>query len=442
MPIKASINKSKITEAFKQLCHKELLVALYLLYFISGIVSFSSGYIFYNEYRVIEVMILLIFGAIALSYKVYLITKAEMLFLVFIIWGSFFWDNYLFTITDLLLAYLLYKSFCFLSYSTLITKIIVLLSLPVFLLFPVSLWEYINTGIYYPNWYPMGWNIRVYDSYFFVLSVLAVWLYITENKYKNIYLLFLLLAFLSILLNAGRSAALAYTVFIAVIVICNRTVRWQLLVTYGGAWLAYIGVTYLAMTNLANSSTADLQIARTTTSLRYDLWMNAFNCWKQSPLMGCGFYQLGSYEYLAAHPHNLFIQVLSETGLIGFGILAYMMVAIGRRINWSQKHNYFIVATFLAMGIELSFSGIYIYPVTQIALLWLFVFLLKNPEFSYTKSFEKNNKQKSRIDRVLSLVIYLVIAVWFIYLCINTSAFSVEAPIAPPRFWTYGYQLF
>ncbi len=209
MQIKASIDKSKITDFFIQISRKELLIALYLLYFISGMTTVSSGYIFYNEYRVIEVTLLLLLSATALFYQQYRITKAELLFFIFILVGSFFWNYPLFIVTDLLLAYLLYKSFGLLQYNHLITKAIILLSIPVFLLLPVSLWEYIHTGIYYPNWYPMGWNIRVYDSYFFVLSIFAVWLYINESRYKNIYLLFLLLALLSILLNAGRCRSLS-----------------------------------------------------------------------------------------------------------------------------------------------------------------------------------------------------------------------------------------
>lgn len=442
MQIKTSIDKSKVTDFFIQISRKELLIALYLLYFISGMTAASSGYIFYNEYRMLEVTLLLLLSTTALFYQEYKITKAEFLFFIFILVGSFFWNHPLFIVTDLLLAYLLYRSFCFLSYNNLITKVIVLLSIPVFLLFPVSLWEYISTGIYYPNWYPMGWSIRIYDSYFFVLSIFAVWLYINGNKYRNIYLLLLALAFFSILLNAGRSAALAYTLFIAVIIIFNRAVRWQLLATYAASWLAYIGVTYLAALNASSSAATGLQIARTTTSLRYDLWMNALECWAQSPLIGCGFYQLGNYEYLAAHPHNLFIQVLSETGLIGLGILVYMMVVIVKRINWYQQHSYFIIAAFLAMGIELSFSGIYVYPVTQIALLWLFVFLLKNPDFSYIKGIEQAHDQPVNIDKLLSLVVYSVLVVCFIYLLTNTNAFLADAPINPPRFWIRGYDLF
>ena len=250
-------------------------------------------------------------------------------------------------------------------------------SLLIFPLLPLSVFDYISTGNYYPIWLPMPWNIRIYDSYLLIVSIFAVWLYITETKYKKIYLLFLLLAFFSVLLNGGRSATLAYTVFIAVIVIFNRVVRWQLLATYAVAWLAYISISYLAISNLSMSSPIGLQIARTTTSLRYDLWMNAIECWIQNPLVGCGFYQLDRYENLGAHPHNLLLQILTETGLIGLGFLLAIIVMILKHISWQLKRSYFVIAALLGIGIDTSLSGTHIYPITQMALLWLLVFLLK-----------------------------------------------------------------
>ena len=442
MKINMCTNRNKILSALHQLRNKEFLIALYLIYFIFGTVSFSDGYLFYNEYRVIEVLVLLILAAVALFHRRYFISKADWWFFLFIVIGSVFWNNYLFLMTDLLLAYLLYKSFCFLNYNELITKIIVFLSFTIFLLLPVALWDYVSTGTYLPNWYPLSWNIRVYNSYFLMVSIFSVWLYITEKHYRGFYLLFLFLGFTAILLDSGRSAALAYTVFITVIILFNRIVRWQLLATYAAAWLTYIGVTYLAAANIDSSNAVGLQIARTTTSLRYDLWMNALECWSQNPIMGCGFYQLDNYEYLAAHPHNLFIQVLSETGLIGFGILVYIMVTLVKRINWYQKYSYFIIAAFLAIGAELSLSGIYIYPITQIVLLWLFVFLLKNPQFSYTNSFNYDDRKTQPVNYIFSWIIYIAVVIYFLYLFCHTTAFLIQGPVTPPRFWTYGYQLF
>ena len=338
----------------KKFKNKELFIALYFLLFILGLTVGITPK-FYNEFRVLELVLLFGFGCYGLVNQRQYISKIELLFLAYICIGSLFWQNYEFIVVDMLLAYLLYKAFFLLEYNELVTKVIIFASLSIFLLLPLSIGDYITTGNYDPVWYPMPWNIRVYDSYLLIVSIFAIWLYIIESKYKNLYLLFTLLAFFSNLLNAGRSAALAYTIFTIIVIIFNRTVRWQLLSTYVTAWLAYVSVTYLAATNFANSSSAlGMQIVRTTTSLRYDLWMNAFECWVHSPIVGCGFYQLGNYEYLAAHPHNLLIQILSETGLIGLGFLLTMIFFIVKNIDWRSERSYYTIAALLAIGIDLS----------------------------------------------------------------------------------------
>jgi len=416
--------------------NKELLIALYFLLFILGItVGVSPN--FYNEFRVLEIVLLLGVGFYSLFSNQYFFLRKESLFLIFIIVGSFFWDNYQFIVVDLLLAYLLYKSFHFLNYNNLVTQIIVWASFIIFLLLPIALWDYVATGTYSPNWYPMPWNIRVYSSYFLILSIFAVWFYLTEKQYKFLYLLFLFLAFLAVLLDGGRSVTLAYTVFVAMISILYRRARWQLVLVYAMSWLAYIAITYTA-----NVNTTSLRIVRDTRSDRYDLWINALQCWLQNPVFGCGFYQLDKNTDIAAHPHNLFIQVLTETGLLGFGFLIYMMLIIIKRINWQQKQSYFVVAAFLSVGIDLSFSGIYIYPITQVALLWLFVFLLKNSEFSHSQYFDRKIKNESSILKLLSIIIYIILTATFLYIFLKTTALSESMPLAPPRFWEYGYQLF
>ena len=426
----------------KPLLNKEALVAIYFLWFIFG-VDIRGSYSFYNEYRVIQILLLLVFGLCAFFYSRLSISKVELLFFAFIAIGSLFWAQPAFVITELFLAYLLYQCFTFLNYRQLTSKIVILASLTMFIQLPFSLWDYLSTGAYQAIWYPLTWNIRVYDSYFLILSVFAVWFYLTKQAYRYLYLLFLFLAFFAILLDAGRSATIAYTLFIAIVSIAYRHVRWHFIFIYAASWLAYLSVTYAA--SFANTSGSDgmsLQVARESSSGRIDLWINAYQCWSQHPIIGCGFYQLEQYPNLSAHPHNLFIQVLTETGLLGFGFLIYIIFMIIKRIDWSQPHSYFVMAALLAVGVDLFFSGVHIYPVTQMALLWLFVFLLKNPQFSYSSHFNQViTHRQSMTHRMLPVIIYLVINIWFIYLLSHTNALSSETPITPPRFWVYGYQL-
>lgn len=428
--------KNKIIDLYLVFRTKEVLISLYFLFFILGLSS-NAHYYFYDEYRVFEITILLILGLWSIYSRQFIVNKIELLFFAFIGIGSLFWQQSLFVITDLFLAYLLYKSYQCLNYNSLITKAIVLGSLVLFLMLPVALFDYINSGKYIANWYPLSWNIRVYNSYFLVLSIFAVWFYSTTIKHKNIYLLFLFLAFYAVLLDGGRSVTLAYTLFITIIAIFNRRARLALVLTYAASWLVYIVTTYNAI-----SGSSSLRIARESSSGRIDLWVNGLQCWTAHPIVGCGFYQLEQFPHLSAHPHNIFVQVLTETGLIGFGFLAFVLFKIARHISWEIKKNYFVIAALLAVGIDISLSGVHVYPITQMALLWLSVFLLKNPEFTRVRSFNQEPAIISRSQKLLSIVIYCLIAGWFIYIITQYLNSFDGTPMTPPRFWLYGYLLY
>lgn len=427
---------NKMTNLYLVFRNKEVLVSFYFLFFILGLSS-NTHYHFYDEYRVFEIAILLMFGLWATYSRQFIVNKIELLFFGFIGIGSLFWQQPLFIVADLLLAYLLVKSFQVLNYNALITKAIVLGSFVLFLMLPVALFDYISSGNYIANWYPLSWNIRVYNSYFLIVSIFAIWLYATTTQYKNIYLVFLFLAFFAILLDGGRSVTLAYTAFIAIVAVFHKSIRLPLIVSYVGSWLAYLTVTYVA--SLGSSS---LRIARESSSGRIDLWVNGLQCWVQNPIMGCGFYQLEQYPHLSAHPHNIFVQVLTEMGLIGFGFLAFIWFKIARHISWNIKQNYFVIAALLAVSIDMSLSGVHVYPITQMALLWLFVFLLKNPVFVHAHYFNQEPAIISRFQKLLSITIYCLIAGWFIYIMAQVLNSSDVMPMTPPRFWLYGYLLY
>ena len=443
MPIKSYCDKQKnlevIKASIKPLMNKELLIALYFLFFIFGLTT-RYYYAFYNEYKVIQLVLLLVFGWGALFYRHGFFSKVEWLFFAFIVAGGFFWSNTLYVIVDLLIFYLLYKSFYLLDYRPFLTKLLVLASFFIFLLLPVALWNYMNSGSYSSYWYLSRLNIRIYNSYLLIISIFAVWLYLTENSYKNVYLGFLFLAFLSILMDGGRSATLAYSAFIIMIAVFNLTARWQLLSIYAMSWFTYLAISYLAA--LHAGSTAAVQIVRATTSQRYDIWMDALKCWSQSPILGCGFYQLDSDRTLAAHPHNIFLQALSETGLIGIGFLLAIIFLIAKNISWDLKQNYFVIAALLAISIELSLSGIHIYPITQIALLWLFVFLLKSPNFLHTQDSVRASTVGFASYQFLSIASYLLLTGFFIYIFISTTALIDNELMTRPRFLENGYKIF
>ena len=316
----------------KHLKNKELFIALYFLSFILGLsIHISSN--FYNESRVLETFLLL---SLVFNKKSHL-TKIEYIVIIIIIIHFFFIRNSQFIIFEILLYYLLYKAFLIINYNELLAKFIIWISFSIFFMLPIEIVKYIHTSLY-ANWYPTPWNIRIYNSYFLVFSIFSVWFYLKEEKFKNIYLFFLFLAFLSILLDGGRSATLAYSIFIACICMFNRTARLKILLTYIATWLTYFSILFFS----SNPASGVRSIARESTSGRYELWVSAFQCWLQNPLFGCGFYQLDLYSgIIPAHPHNLFIQILTETGLVGF---SFLVLVVWNIADSNPKCNTFVVS--------------------------------------------------------------------------------------------------
>lgn len=67
---------------------------------------------------------------------------------------------------------------------------------------------------------------------------------------------------------------------------------------------------------------------------------------------------------------------------------------------------------------------------------------IKNPEFSHSQYFNQSTAIVSYPKCMVALTIYVIIAIWFIYLSVQAHLFTTDMMMTPPRFWEYGYRLF
>lgn len=148
----------------------------------------------------------------------------------------------------------------------------------------------------------------------------------------------------AVVATASRSAVgtLAVMLFVSALLISARRVRWTL-VTLGAAGLWVLaGVLAAKPDLLALPALSRLTTASETagTDPRLGLWARAIELWRSSPITGIGIgqYQLYSEDVFGVSAttgngfiaHNTFLSFLSETGIIGLGILLVGLVAIGR----------------------------------------------------------------------------------------------------------------
>ena len=84
--------------------------------------------------------------------------------------------------------------------------------------------------------------------------------------------------------------------------------------------------------------------------MRWDIWMNTFQIFKDFPLLGSG---LGTFPHifpmyrsfhiqgLVTHAENDFLQLASDTGLIGIGLLLSLFIYLFLTVYWRIQPSFF-----------------------------------------------------------------------------------------------------
>lgn len=191
-------------------------------------------------------------------------------------------------------------------------------------------------------------------------------------------------------------------------------------------------------------------LLRFTDNNRFDLWLNGLEIWTENPFFGVGPMHYAVLEGLPeeAHPHNFFIQFLSEWGIFSFIFLAGIIFLFARsifRLNKSPKlnHSRSIVAIgmYVSMGAALIHSlvsGIMHTPMSQ---MWFVVILGWLLAWNYKKESRLFNKY---ILSTLLIVLIVTILVLTVPIIDDLSATYIDYlqkyPDSKlwPRFWGQG----
>lgn len=146
---------------------------------------------------------------------------------------------------------------------------------------------------------------------------------------------------LVILLSGERTALVSYAMGLGIIILAVRAIRWPLL-TIGLAGMIGLGAI------IANDDDLNERFVSVTTADFQDFWNNrygiifvrAIEAWEQAPITGVGlknfrltcetenFRHAGPVEtWCFNHPHTPYLEVLSETGIIGL-VLFLLMIGL------------------------------------------------------------------------------------------------------------------
>ena len=210
------------------------------------------------------------------------------------------------------------------------------------------------------------------------------------------------------------------------------------------AMIIFILVSYFQ--NIENQLSEDLF----TSTGRVFHWINALRLWEGSPIFGVG---PGGYSYLVdtpiSHPHNIYLQVLSEWGAMGLSLMLILFVLSIKKVKLQyKKWDSLQVGVFLALVqglLHAGVSGVLVMPLSQFVfcvLLGVYIGFVLDKDASCREEGKEMKKSEFSIRRIiLPVPIVLLVASFFVVVYHNGTgiASSIDCIVKPgPRFWVDG----
>ena len=257
-------------------------------------------------------------------------------------------------------------------------------------------------------------NIAQYNHFATHLALGAIALtYLYSRKQVSVPTTFVLLAFFAYIVTlSGSRSVLIYTTALCALSLAgyykqrdNTNFRllsgsgYFLVALIGSQWIVPWLNPWLAL-QLADISlnidpfSYSSALERTSSAplgmeLRTSEWQKAWLMFKHAPILGVGVGNYGSFSFiyqslpefadvskpaLFSHSHNIFAQVLAETGIAGLFILVIMLVAWVKQFkeNWLSPHAWYIAATLLVLFVHSNLE----YPLWYSYFLGIAAFLL------------------------------------------------------------------
>lgn len=424
---------------------------LFLVFFLGFfLLGYKLGWsVFqYDELRLLQLFITsIIFIIIIFKFKLNLSLKNICFFLLFFL--ILFFQLYEFSVyqyQDLMLLIIIvmipfylglelkqYNKLQFLNHSLLF--LVICSAFPV-LFITLSINDLFRDGIWY-SWQMNAGNIRIYNSV--VVPIIFLVIYLKSINYKYISYIYPLIVFLLTLglwFDGARAALLSILMGLAVIFIFSKQYR-KLVLGTGAVILfsfAVCNFTYYFY-NQIYGVYKSLNIIRTSTSGRWELWNYVYPKWVEQPWKGVGGNFLATTNYPLNHLHNFYLKLIFEWGILGFIFLCWISYQLKKVLTSNDVH-IALKAGICAIAVDAFFSGNLVYPASQISI----VLLLGLAFSQYKSNFEVTKKTKylSRIIILLWFGLYIyILGNYFLQdlLCFQCGS---HAELMAPGFWYYG----
>lgn len=313
--------------------------------------------------------------------------------------------------------------------------IIILSIFPCFFLF-ISIYTFLKSGIWH-GWHLSSGSIRVFDSVIVPIIFLAIYLKLQKYKYiSNIYPLIVFLLTLGLWFDGARAALLSILMGLVVVFIFSKQHRKLVL---GTAAIILFSFAVYQLTyyfyNQIHEVEKSLNIIRTTTSGRWELWGYAYQKWIEQPWRGVGGNFLASTDYPLNHLHNFYLKLIFEWGVLGFVFLCWIFFQL-KKVLTSNGVHIALKAGICAVAVDAFFSGNLVYPASQISIVLLLG--LAFAQYKPDVQVARKTKYLSKIVILLWFGLYIfILGNYFLQdlLCLQCGS---HAELMAPGFWYYG----
>lgn len=232
-----------------------------------------------------------------------------------------------------------------------------------------------------------------------VLMVIGIFcsVYIQKNNIPNFFMtLFLNVLFIYvIILTASKKALLSAGVLIAIwsiVYIKNLFKRKNILAAIFG-FLTFTAILAVILTQLEkvffNSASFErMQTLLTSGSstVRVDMYNEAWNMFLKGPLFGVGYNQFKYHSVYGSYAHSTYAEVISGAGLIGGIIYFFPIVICSKKLIEgfvkTKQYRQGILVGLLIVELFLGTVQIFMYEFIHI-LVWTLLFIILENDFSY-----------------------------------------------------------
>ena len=200
------------------------------------------------------------------------------------------------------------------------------------------------------------------DPNFYIFYNTLFFTYFLCNRKGAINKLGLILCILTNFLTFSRGGLLAMCIIVVLYFIISNPIA-QMKLFFGGitsvAILGYICIYYLKFNVLAIIESRISDFSNDGGSGRFVLWGRAWDYFTSHFLLGIGAYNFPDYNELYhgenIQVHNMFLDILSESGLFGFLIFCLFLIILGISLvkHPMIKSNNYLILTLVAIVFQL-----------------------------------------------------------------------------------------